>query len=233
MATRKRAARKSEQPTTTPDLEPNPSDAAEIAVSDKPATEPPAGTNGSMTELVSSQQLPEPTAEPSTPRNGSWADSVRHEGRSPEGPAGSSSTRKAARQEQPPSWTPPPVRVIKTVDLEGYKITLQQKPKRFDEKTQKMYPRQMQIKFGDGSPQSKPSDDVIDAIKSYKVSIDTPEGPKERQMFHFDGEQRAWGISLSYKDNDEASKSARVQAEIVYDQVVKMVAQEIGAGQNR
>lgn len=233
MATRKRAARKNAQPTTTPELEPNPSEAAAPNASDKPVTEPPAGTNGSLPELVSSRPSPEPRAEPASAGKGSWADSVRPEERGQEAPAEPSFTRKAAQQEQRPSWTPPPVRVIKTVDLDGYKITLQQKPKRFDEKAQKMYPRQMQIKFGDGSLQAKPSDDVIDAIKSYKVSIDTPEGPKERQMFHFDGEERAWGISLSYKDNDEASKAARVQAEKVYDQVVKMVAQEIGAGQTR
>ena len=52
---------------------------------------------------------------------------------------------------------------IKTVNVDGHKVQLQQKRQA----------NQMEIKFGDGSKKGKPSDAVRDFIKSQKVTVKT------------------------------------------------------------
>jgi hypothetical protein len=95
---------------------------------------------------------------------------------------------------------------LKTVNLEGYKVQLQENRQA----------RQMQIKFGDGSLKDKPSD----AIREFVKAPDGPEGIK----FHWKDEDRAWGTRI----DPEAPSTSRQKAEQVFKEVVKRVAEEKG-----
>jgi hypothetical protein len=95
---------------------------------------------------------------------------------------------------------------IKTVNLEGYKLQLQENRQS----------RTMQIKFGDGSLKDKPSD----AIREFVKAPDGPEGIK----FHWKDEDRAWGTRI----DPEAPATSRQKAEQVFKEVVKRVAEEKG-----
>jgi len=88
----------------------------------------------------------------------------------------------------------------------------------------------MQIRFGDGTEKDKPSDDIRDFVKSHKVEIETKTGEKkEVQLFHWNQDDRAWGMRI----DRERSATARQKAEQVFADVVKLVAQERGAGLQR
>jgi hypothetical protein len=109
----------------------------------------------------------------------------------------------------------PPARKFKadpypsnTVDLEGYKLQLQENLQR----------RQMQIKFGDGSLNDKPSDDILDFVKA-------PEG-RDGVKFHWNDDDRAWGMRI----DPEAPRASRIKAEQVFKEVVKRVAEDKGIG---
>jgi hypothetical protein len=95
-----------------------------------------------------------------------------------------------------------------TVDLGGYKLQLQENLQR----------GQMQIKFGDGSLNDKPSD----AIREFVKAPDGPDGVK----FHWKDEDRAWGMRI----DQDAPRASRIKAEQVFKEVVKRVAEERGVG---
>jgi hypothetical protein len=95
-----------------------------------------------------------------------------------------------------------------TVDLEGYKLQLQENLQR----------GQMQIKFGDGSLNDKPSD----AIREFVKAPDGPDGVK----FHWKDEDRAWGMRI----DQDAPRASRIKAEQVFKEVVKRVAEDKGIG---
>lgn len=84
---------------------------------------------------------------------------------------------------------------------------------------------EMQIRFGDGSRQEMPSDAVREFIKSHKVKVETKDGEKEVQLFHWNDHDRAWGMRLD-RENPERSKQT---ARKIFDEVVKFVAAERGA----
>jgi hypothetical protein len=84
---------------------------------------------------------------------------------------------------------------------------------------------EMQIRFGDGSRQEMPSDTVREFIKSHKVKVETKDGEKEVQIFHWNDHDRAWGMRLD-RENPETSKQT---ARKIFDEVVKFVAAERGA----
>ena len=106
---------------------------------------------------------------------------------------------------------------IKTVNLEGYKVRLQ-------ESRPAGQPWQMQIKFGDGSREQMPSDEVRDFIKSHKITIETMEGSKEVNLFRWNGEERAWAMRIEFN----APATSRLKAEGVFKEAVKRVAEERG-----
>ena len=55
---------------------------------------------------------------------------------------------------------------------------------------------QMEIKFGDRSKKDKPSDAVRHFIKSQKVTVKTEEGENEAQLFHWNRDDKAWGMRI-------------------------------------
>jgi hypothetical protein len=97
---------------------------------------------------------------------------------------------------------------VKVVNLDGYKVQLQENRQS----------RQMQIKFGDGSLSDKPSD----AIREFIKAPDGPDGIK----FHWKDEDRAWGTRI----DPEAPATSRQNAERVFKEVVRRVAEEKGVG---
>ena len=109
---------------------------------------------------------------------------------------------------------------IKTVNLDGYKVQLQHSRQS----------NEMQIRFGDGTEKDKPSDEIRDFVKSHKVEIETKAGEKkEVQLFHWNKDDRAWGMRI----DREMPATSRQKAEQMFEDVVKLVAQERGAGQQR
>jgi hypothetical protein len=112
---------------------------------------------------------------------------------------------------------------IKTVNLDGYKVQLQ-------ESRHEGQPWQMQIKFGSGSRDDMPSGAVLDLIKSRKLAVTTRAGEeKVVPMFRWNDTDRAWGAKIDY----EAPATSRQNAEAVFRDVVELVAQERGAGRGR
>jgi hypothetical protein len=75
--------------------------------------------------------------------------------------------------------------------------------------------RQVAIKFGEGRPEDKPSQAVIDTMKE--------------AGFRWNPADRIWAYPVS----PESARSTRIEAERLYQQVCKMIRQEkgIGAGQ--
>jgi hypothetical protein len=88
----------------------------------------------------------------------------------------------------------------------------------------------MQIKFGSGAQEEMPSDHVRDYLKSHKLDVVTREGePKQVQLFKWNDKDRAWGMEIDF-NNGSAS---REKALAVFNETVKLVAEERGAGQSR
>ena len=109
---------------------------------------------------------------------------------------------------------------VKTVNLDGYKLQLQE-----SRKSDAGW--QMQIKFGDGGKDDMPSGDVRDFIKSCRITVRTKSGEeKEVPMFHWNDRDRAWGMGIDF----DSPASARTVAAKVFNEVVDLVAQERGAG---
>lgn len=112
---------------------------------------------------------------------------------------------------------------LKTVNLEGYKVQLQE-----SRKSDAGW--QMQIKFGSGSRDDMPSDAVLDFIKSQKLAVTTRAGEeKEVQMFHWNDNDRAWGMKIDY----DAPATSREKAYRVFNEAVELAAEERGAGRER
>jgi hypothetical protein len=121
---------------------------------------------------------------------------------------------------------------IKTVNLDGYKVQLQEsRPNREDRADKEKLLRddrwQMQIKFGEGTKQDEPSAAVREFIKSHVKPVTTREGKETQvQLFHWNERDRAWGMEIDFK----APATSRQKAEEVYKDVVNLVAQERGVG---
>jgi hypothetical protein len=97
---------------------------------------------------------------------------------------------------------------------------------------------EFQIRFGEGTRDEMPSAAVRDFIKSHKVDVVTRDGEeKQVQLFHWNDTDRAWGTRIPFKPDatDEekiaARESARQTAKAVFDDVVRLVAEERGTGQ--
>jgi hypothetical protein len=88
---------------------------------------------------------------------------------------------------------------------------------------------EFQIRFGDGSRNDMPSDGVRAFIKSHIVQIETANGPAEASKFHWNENDRAWGMRI---DHDDPETSRQI-AKKVFDDVVALVAEERGAGRER
>ncbi len=108
---------------------------------------------------------------------------------------------------------------VKTANIGGYRIHLQHSRQAGE----------MQISFGDGSKKDMPSDAVRDLIKSHKKQIETASGPAEVNLLHWNDHDRSWGMRI---DRD-APATSRQKAEQVFNEVVELIAQERGAGQQR
>jgi hypothetical protein len=117
---------------------------------------------------------------------------------------------------------------IKTVNLsDGYKIRLQEY--RPDKESHPNERWQMQIKFGGGGLEDRPSDAVIDFLKSHKIKVETREGPREINQFRWNDEHRAWGMAIDY----DMPATSRRQAEKIFEQAVDLAAQERGVSRER
>lgn len=117
--------------------------------------------------------------------------------------------------EQPTEINPFP-RVVKVANFGQYSVRLLQ-----DQQS-----NEMQIRFGDGRPQDKPSDDVLRSIRSHRVPEELKtrkerESNKDVAWFQFSTEKGAWCMWLRNQPH-----TARVKAEQVFDEVVGLVAQE-------
>ncbi len=87
---------------------------------------------------------------------------------------------------------------------------------------------EFQIRFGDGGKNDMPSDTVRDFIKSHKVEVETKDGEKkEVQLFHWNDNDRAWGMRID-RDNPETTRQT---ARRTFDDVIQLVAQERGVAQ--
>lgn len=140
--------------------------------------------------------------------------------------------------EPPRAQEPPPVapaesevnsfpRNIRTVDLGGYQIRLNQ-----DQKA-----NEMRIQFGSGQRADKPSDATLDLIRSQRVPEELLTR-KERE----EGQPVPWFKFRSDPDTGEGSwrmwmrnhsHAARAKAEQVLEAVVQQVAAEREAGRGR
>jgi hypothetical protein len=124
---------------------------------------------------------------------------------------------------------------IKTVNLDGYKVQLQESRPEKESRADKDKPTrderwQMQIKFGNGSKDDMPPEAVIEFIKSQKKAVTTKEGKEtEVQLFHWNKRDQAWGMEIDYN----ARLTSRLKAEDVFREVVGMVAEERGVSRQR
>ena len=121
---------------------------------------------------------------------------------------------------------------VKTVNLDGYRVQLQESRPEKESRVEKDKPSrderwQMEIKFGDGGKQDEPSPAVLDFIKSHTKTVTTREG-KETQvkLFHWNERDRAWGMEIEYGNGAVSREKARE----VFDGVVERVREERGAG---
>jgi hypothetical protein len=110
----------------------------------------------------------------------------------------------------------------KTVNLDGYKVQLQ-------ESRRSGAGWQMQIKFGDGSLADKPSDAVLEALAAHKIEVVTKEGTKEVNQFRWNDTDRAWGMKIDF----DTPNISRQKAEQVFEEMVELVAQDRGIGRER
>jgi hypothetical protein len=118
---------------------------------------------------------------------------------------------------------------VKTENLGGYKVQLQEsRPER--KPGDKPAPWEMQIKFGDGSREDMPPDFIRDYVKSHKLDVVTKAGEAMQvQLFQWNDRDRAWGMTIDYN----APKTSRNKAEQVFEDVVRMIAEDRGVGQQR
>ena len=141
----------------------------------------------------------------------------------PQSPEAPSSAAQQPEAGQPPrQWRANPY-PIKTVNLDGYKLQLQ-------ESRHEGQPWQMQIKFGSGGKDEMPSDAVRDFIKSHKLDVVTKGGEaKQIQLFHWNDKDRAWGMAIDFN----APATSRQKAAEVFKKTVELIAEERGVSQQR
>ncbi len=127
---------------------------------------------------------------------------------------------------------------LKMVNLEGYKVQLQEsrpQKERAGTEDDPSRPRhkarwEIQIKLGSGTQVEMPSADIRDYIKSHKLDVVNREGEvKQVQLFKWNDQDRAWGMEIDYN----TPRASREKAYAVYDEVVKRVAEERGVGRAR
>ena len=112
---------------------------------------------------------------------------------------------------------------IKTVNLDGYKLQLQ-------ESRPEQGPWQMQIKFGSGGREDMPPAEVLDFVKSLRKTVKNREGEeKEVQAYHFNQQDRAWGNSIEFDQPNTSREAAKKD----FDEVVKRVAAARGSAPER
>jgi hypothetical protein len=106
--------------------------------------------------------------------------------------------------------------IIRTAVLkDGYTIRLQQSQST----------NEVQIKFGEGRPADKPSAAIIAFIKAQ-------EGPHGTR-FRWSDADRAWGMPIRDPIHDPRLLATREKARRIFNDVVKMAAQERGTGIER
>jgi hypothetical protein len=124
---------------------------------------------------------------------------------------------------------------VETVNLGGYKIVLQESRPDKEARKDKAKPAfdelwQMQIKFGSGGKDDIPPEKVLDYLKTLTKTVTTREGEeKEVRLFQWNRRDQAWGMAIEY----EAARASRIKAEQIFDEVVKMMAEEHGVGRER
>jgi hypothetical protein len=133
----------------------------------------------------------------------------------PAPPESPSMAPEQPRADQPPKPLLADPFPFKTVNVGGGQLHLQHSRQSGE----------YQIRFGDGSRQQMPSGGTRDFIKSHKIKVETKDGEKEVQIFHWNDHDRAWGMRLD-RENPETSKQA---ARNIFAEVVKFVAAERGA----
>lgn len=107
---------------------------------------------------------------------------------------------------------------IKTADLDGYKLRLL-------EKRDGGQGWQMQIKFGEGTENDKPSQAVLDYLKSRRAIIETKDGEKKDvQLFHWNRDDASWSMKIDF----EKPATSRAKADQVFNEVADIVANERG-----
>jgi hypothetical protein len=140
-----------------------------------------------------------------------------------------SATATAVLEPPRPEQTPRPLLAdpfpFKTVTAGGSKVHFQHSRQAGE----------FQIRFGAGGKDEMPSDAVRDFIKSHKIDIVTKAGEQTQvQLFHWNDHDRAWGtrIRIDPAATDEervnARETVRQTAKKVFDDVVKLVAEERG-----
>jgi hypothetical protein len=83
--------------------------------------------------------------------------------------------------------------------------------------------------YGTDSERDKPSEQVRDFIKSHKATVQTRDGEREVQLFHWNGNDRAWGMRLD-RDRPETT---RQQARRIFEDVIGLLAVERGITHER
>lgn len=129
---------------------------------------------------------------------------------------------------------------IKTVNLGGYKVQLQES--RPEHRPNEKYESwEMQIKFGSGSKDDMPPEIVLDYIKSHKLDVETKDGRKTQvQLFNWNDKDRAWGMEIPFAKAEDGkapdyskANASRAKAAEVFSEAVKLVAHERGVGRQR
>jgi hypothetical protein len=160
------------------------------------------------------------------------AESTRIEEVAPEAAETATTAMEAPREERPSrQWRENPS-AIRIINLDGYKIKLQESRPDKEMRKDKANPTfdelwQMQIKFGSGGKEDMPPEQVLDYLRSLTKTVTTKEGEeKDVRLFRWNARDEAWGMAIEY----EAARASRIRAEQVFDEVVAMVAKQRGAG---
>ena len=104
---------------------------------------------------------------------------------------------------------------VKTVNLGGYKVQLQEsRPEKEvpgaendPSQPQKKARWEMQIKFGSGAQEEMPSNAVRDYMKSHRLDVVNRAGEdKQVQLFKWNDKDRAWGMEIDYNKPRESPR---------------------------
>jgi hypothetical protein len=123
------------------------------------------------------------------------------------------SPQEQPKAEQGPRPLTPDPFTFKTVNAGGGKVHFQHSRQAGE----------FQIRFGDCGRQDMPADAVREFIKSHKTEVATRDGEKkEVQLFHWNPDDRAWGMRIDHQDPETSRKVAKR----IFDEVVRRVAEE-------